>query len=64
MVLVLQAVIDGVLTGGFYALMAAGLTIVFGVMEIVNFAQGVLVVLGAYLSSTPTRSATSASTRS
>jgi branched-chain amino acid transport system permease protein len=50
MVLVLQAVIDGVLTGGFYALMAAGLTIVFGVMEIVNFAQGVLVVLGAYLS--------------
>jgi len=49
-VLVLQAVIDGVLTGGFYALMAAGLTIVFGVMEIVNFAQGVLVVLGAYLS--------------
>ena len=48
--LVLQAVIDGVLTGGFYALMAAGLTIVFGVMEIVNFAQGVLVVLGAYLS--------------
>jgi branched-chain amino acid transport system permease protein len=50
MVLVLQAVIDGVLTGGFYALMAAGLTIVFGVMEIVNFAQGVLVVVGAYLS--------------
>lgn len=48
--LVLQAVIDGVLTGGFYALMAAGLTIVFGVMEIVNFAQGILVVLGAYLS--------------
>jgi branched-chain amino acid transport system permease protein len=30
--------------------MAAGLTLVFGVMEIVNFAQGVLVVLGAYLS--------------
>jgi branched-chain amino acid transport system permease protein len=30
--------------------MAAGLTLVFGVMEIVNFAQGILVVLGAYLS--------------
>jgi branched-chain amino acid transport system permease protein len=49
-VLVLQGAIDGVLAGGYFALMAAGLTIVFGVMEIVNFAQGVLVVLGAYLS--------------
>ncbi|HLI41174.1 MAG TPA: branched-chain amino acid ABC transporter permease, partial [Streptosporangiaceae bacterium] len=47
---VLQAVIDGILVGGFYALMACGLTLVFGVMEIVNFAQGILVVLGAYLS--------------
>jgi branched-chain amino acid transport system permease protein len=43
-------VLDGILTGGFYALMGAGLTLVFGVMEIINFAQGVLVVLGAYLS--------------
>lgn len=48
--LVLQAIIDGILVGGFYALMAGGLTLVFGVMEIVNFAQGILVVLGAYLS--------------
>jgi branched-chain amino acid transport system permease protein len=32
--------------------MAGGLTLVFGVMEIVNFAQGILVVLGAYLSYT------------
>ena len=48
--LILQAIIDGILIGGFYALMAAGLTLVFGVMEIVNFAQGILVVLGAYLS--------------
>jgi branched-chain amino acid transport system permease protein len=46
----LQAVIDGVLTGGVYALMAAGLTLIFGVMDIINVAQGVLVVLGAYLS--------------
>jgi branched-chain amino acid transport system permease protein len=49
-VLITQAIIDGVLVGGFYALMAAGLTLVFGVMDIVNFAQGALVVLGAYLS--------------
>src|SRR6202050_349584 len=48
--LVLQAIIDGVLVGGFYALMAGGLTLLFGVMDIVNFAQGILVVLGAYLS--------------
>jgi branched-chain amino acid transport system permease protein len=45
-----QAVVDGVLTGGVYALMAAGLTLIFGVMDIINIAQGVLVVLGAYLS--------------
>lgn len=48
--LVLQAVVDGVLAGGFYALMGAGLTLVFGVMEILLLAQGALVVLGAYLS--------------
>jgi branched-chain amino acid transport system permease protein len=46
----LEAVIDGVLTGGVYALMAAGLTLIFGVMDIINIAQGVMVILGAYLS--------------
>ena len=46
----LQAVVDGILTGGVYALMAAGLTLIFGVMDIINIAQGVMVVLGAYLS--------------
>jgi len=45
-----KAVVDGILTGGVYALMAAGLTLIFGVMDIINIAQGVLVVLGAYLS--------------
>jgi branched-chain amino acid transport system permease protein len=48
--LVLQAAVSGVLTGGVYALMAAGLTLIFGVMDIINVAQGILVVLGAYLS--------------
>ena len=47
-----KAVVDGVLTGGVYALMAAGLTLIFGVMEIINIAQGVMVVLAAYLSYT------------
>jgi branched-chain amino acid transport system permease protein len=46
----LQAVIDGVLTGGVYALMAAGLSLIFGVMDIINIAQGAMVVLGGYLS--------------
>jgi branched-chain amino acid transport system permease protein len=47
---ILHAVIDGVLTGSVYALMAAGLTLIFGVMDIINIAQGFLVILGAYLS--------------
>jgi branched-chain amino acid transport system permease protein len=46
----LEAIVDGVLTGGVYALMAAGLTLIFGVMDIINIAQGAMVVLGAYLS--------------
>ncbi len=45
-----EAVIDGILGGAVYALMAAGLTLIFGVLDIINIAQGVLVVLGAYLS--------------
>jgi len=47
---ILQAVTDGILTGGVYALMAVGLTLIFGVLDIINIAQGVLVILGAYLS--------------
>nr|MDA8207392.1 branched-chain amino acid ABC transporter permease [Actinomycetota bacterium] len=46
----IRAVIDGVLSGSVYALMAAGLTLIFGVMEVINIAQGILVILGAYLS--------------
>ena len=50
MYLVVQACILGVLTGGVYALMASGLTLVFGVMRVINVAQGALVILSAYLS--------------
>jgi len=46
----IHALIDGVLTGSVYALMATGLTLIFGVMDIINIAQGILVILGAYLS--------------
>jgi branched-chain amino acid transport system permease protein len=47
---VYQAIVDGILGGGVYALMAVGLTLIFGVMDIINIAQGMLVVLAAYLS--------------
>jgi branched-chain amino acid transport system permease protein len=50
MELIIDAIITGILTGGVYALMASGLTLVFGVMEIINIAQGAFVILGAYLS--------------
>ena len=45
-----RAIIDGILYGGVYALMAVGLTLIFGVLDIINIAQGILVVLAAYLS--------------
>ncbi|CAN5225023.1 branched-chain amino acid ABC transporter permease [soil metagenome] len=46
----LQTLIFGLLIGGVYALMSTGLTLVFGVMKIVNMAQGAFLILGAYLS--------------
>lgn len=49
-VLILEAVVLGILSGGVYALMASGLTLVFGVMEIINIAQGIFVIAGAYVS--------------
>ena len=48
--LIVEAIIIGLLTGGIYALMASGLTLVFGVMDIINIGQGALVIMGAYLS--------------
>jgi branched-chain amino acid transport system permease protein len=48
--IIIEAIITGILTGGVYALMASGLTLVFGVMDIINIGQGALVILGAYLS--------------
>ena len=48
--IITEAIITGILTGGVYALMASGLTLVFGVMDIINVGQGALVILGAYLS--------------
>src|SRR3990172_6422980 len=47
--LVLQGLLNGVLFGGVYSLMAVGLTLIFGVMRIVNFAHGDMMVWGMYL---------------
>jgi branched-chain amino acid transport system permease protein len=44
-----NAVLQGVLLGGFYALLACGLSLMFGVMRIINLAHGDLAVVGAYL---------------
>jgi len=44
-----QTLVFGLLIGGVYSLMATGLTLTFGVMKIVNLAQGALLVLSAYL---------------
>jgi len=44
----LQTVTSGLLTGGIYALIGIGLTIIFGVMRVVNFAHGALVMVGMY----------------
>lgn len=45
----LDTIVQGVLLGGLYALFAAGLSLVFGIMRLVNLAHGDLIVLGAYL---------------
>ena len=45
----LNAVLQGVLLGGLYALLAAGLSLMFGVMRIVNLAHGALAILAAYI---------------
>ncbi len=45
---VLQAFLDGVLMGGIYALAALGLSLIFGVLKITNFAHGAMMTMGMY----------------
>jgi len=44
-----QVLIDGVILGGFYALMAQGLSLIFGTMRLINLAHGEFLLIGAYL---------------
>ena len=49
---VLQLIISGFLTGGVYSLIALGLSLIFGVMKIINFAHGEMMVWGMYIAYT------------
>jgi branched-chain amino acid transport system permease protein len=49
MQLLLQSVLDGILLGGVYATLALGLSIVYGIMHIINWAVGETLMLGMYL---------------
>jgi branched-chain amino acid transport system permease protein len=44
-----QTAVDGLMVGGLYATVAVGVTLVFGIMGILNFAHGQMVMLGAYV---------------
>ena len=46
--LLIQTIVNGFIQSGFYALAAIGFVLVFGVMRVVNFAHGELVMIGAY----------------
>jgi branched-chain amino acid transport system permease protein len=45
----IQTVVLGLLLGGVYALLASGLTLIFGVMDVINVAQGALIILAAFM---------------
>jgi branched-chain amino acid transport system permease protein len=48
--LYVQAIVNGLLVGGVYSLMAIGLSLIFGVMRVINFAHGDMMVWGMFLS--------------
>src|SRR5256886_7117761 len=49
---ILIQTVNGIVTGMILALVASGLTLIFGIMDVVNFAHGELFMLGAYVGTT------------
>jgi branched-chain amino acid transport system permease protein len=49
MLIVFQQMVNGLIAGSIYALTAMGLTMIFGIMDIINFAHGEIYMLGAFL---------------
>ena len=47
-----QTIVLGLLIGGVYALLASGLTLIFGVMRVINIAHGAFLILAAFLTYT------------
>jgi branched-chain amino acid transport system permease protein len=47
--MILQLLINGLLRGSIYALAAIGMTVIFGVMNIINFAHGALMMIAMYI---------------
>ena len=50
--LIVIQTVNGIVTGMILALVASGLTLIFGIMDVVNFAHGDLYMLGAYVGTT------------
>ena len=45
----IQTIINGVITGSIYALVALGYTMVYGILKLLNFAHGDVYMVGAYI---------------